>query len=52
VLRIVEELSNSVVAEVLELPPATVQKRYGRALLKLHQRLAEHGIGAEGIKES
>ena len=52
VLRLVEELSNSEVAEVLELPPATVQKRYGRALLKLHQRLAEHGIGADGIKES
>ena len=52
VLRLVEELSNSEVAEVLELPPATVQKRYGRALLKLHQLLAEHGIGAEGIKES
>ena len=52
VLRLVEELSNSEVAEVLELPPATVQKRYGRALLKLHQLLAEHGIGADGIKES
>ena len=52
VLRLVEELSNSEVAEVLEIPPATVQKRYGRALLKLHQLLAEHGIGANGIKES
>ena len=52
VLRLVEELSNSEVAEVLEIPPATVQKRYGRALLKLHQLLAEHGIGADGIKES
>ncbi len=51
-LRLVEELSNSEAAEVLEIPAATAQKRYGRALLKLHQRLAEHGIGAEGIEES
>ena len=51
-LRLVEELSNSEAAEVLEIPAATAQKRYGRSLLKLHQLLAEHGIGADGIKES
>ena len=51
-LRLVEELSNSEAADVLEISAATAQKRYGRALLKLHQLLAEHGIGVEGIKES
>ena len=51
-LRLVEELSISEAAEILEISAATAQKRYGRALLKLHQLLAEHGIGADGIKES
>ena len=51
-LRLVEELSISEAAEVLEISAATAQKRYGRALLKPHQLLAEHGIGADGIKES
>ena len=51
VLRHAEDLSNSEVAEVLEIPPGTARKRYGRALLKLHQLFAEHGIGADGTKE-
>lgn len=51
VLRHAEDLSNSEVAEVLEIPPGTARKRYGRALLKLHQLFTEHGIGADGTKE-
>ena len=51
VLRHAEDLSNSETAEVLEIPPGTARKRYGRALLKLHQLFAEHGIGADGTKE-
>ena len=50
VLRLAEELSNAEVAEVLEISPATARKRYGRALLKLHQLFAEHGIGANGSR--
>jgi RNA polymerase sigma-70 factor (ECF subfamily) len=51
VLRHAEELSNAEVAEVLEITPGLARKRYGRALLKLHELFAAHGIGADGLKE-
>ena len=51
-LRLVEELSNSEAAEVLEIPAATAQKRYGRALFEAasttrrtwHRRRRNQGV--------
>ncbi|MCA9183584.1 MAG: sigma-70 family RNA polymerase sigma factor, partial [Planctomycetales bacterium] len=40
-LRHVEELSNAEVAEVLEMHPDTASKRYGRAVIRLAEKLAE-----------
>ncbi|MGD9855028.1 MAG: sigma-70 family RNA polymerase sigma factor [Planctomycetaceae bacterium] len=39
-LRHVEELSNAEVAELLEIEPAAASKRYGRAVRRLSERLA------------
>jgi RNA polymerase sigma-70 factor (ECF subfamily) len=46
-MRNFEGLSNQEVAQVLDLDPATASKRYGRALLRLRQRLIDSGV-AEG----
>jgi RNA polymerase sigma-70 factor (ECF subfamily) len=43
-LRNFEELSNTEVAAILEIEPATASKRYGRALLRLHRILLDHGL--------
>jgi RNA polymerase sigma-70 factor (ECF subfamily) len=43
-LRHVEELNNSEVAELLEIEPKTASKRYGRAVRRLRERLLEQGI--------
>ena len=51
VLRHAEELTNAEVADLLDIDPNTARQRYGRALQKLHQLFAEHGIGADGAKE-
>ena len=43
-LRHIEALSNSEVADLLEMTPNTARQRYGRALRRLHQLLASHNI--------
>lgn len=43
-LRHYEGLSHDEAAEVLQIEPATARKRYGRALLRLHQKLSESGL--------
>jgi RNA polymerase sigma-70 factor (ECF subfamily) len=43
-LRHAEGLSNNELADLLEIDPNTARQRYGRALRRLHQRLAEQGI--------
>lgn len=43
-LRHVEGLTNSEIADLLKLDVKTASKRYGRALLKLSNRLSEKGI--------
>ena len=48
VLRHAEELTNAEVAELLEIDPNTARQRYGRALQKLHQLFAAHGLDAKG----
>lgn len=45
-MRYVEQLSNQEVAYLLELDPATVSKRHGRAVLRLQKILAD--LGFEG----
>ena len=52
VLRHAEELSNTEVADLLDIDPNTARQRYGRALRQLHQLFAEHGIGIDGSEES
>jgi RNA polymerase sigma-70 factor (ECF subfamily) len=49
VLRNLEELSNAEVAELLGIDPAAASRRYGRALLRLREVLAPHGLtGSQG----
>jgi RNA polymerase sigma-70 factor (ECF subfamily) len=43
-MRTLEGLSNQDVAQVLALDPATASKRYGRALLRLRDRLRREGL--------
>ena len=43
-LRNFEGLSNKNVAQLLGLEPATASKRYGRAILRLRQQLADIGV--------
>lgn len=43
-LRHAEGLSNNEVADLLEIDPNTARQRYGRAVRRLHQQLAENGI--------
>jgi RNA polymerase sigma-70 factor (ECF subfamily) len=43
-LRNFEDLSNQEAAKVLEIDPAAASKRYGRALLRLRQRLVDLGL--------
>jgi RNA polymerase sigma-70 factor (ECF subfamily) len=43
-MRNFEGLTNQEVAQLLDLDPATASKRYGRALLRLRQRLLDSGI--------
>lgn len=43
-LRHVEGLTNSEIADLLELDAKTASKRYGRALVRLSDRLAERGF--------
>ena len=51
VLRHAEELSNTEVADLLDIDPNTARQRYGRAVRQLHQLFAENGIGMDGTKE-
>ena len=51
VLRHAEELSNTEVADLLDIDPNTARQRYGRAVRQLHQLFAENGIGVDGTKE-
>ncbi len=46
-LRHAEGPSSSEVADILEIDPNTARQRYGRALLRLHQLLAENDISME-----
>lgn len=48
-LRHVEGLSNSEVADLLGVHPNTGRQRYGRALRQLHKLLAGHDISLGGI---
>jgi RNA polymerase sigma-70 factor (ECF subfamily) len=48
-LRHVEGLSNNEVADILEIDPNTARQRYGRALRRLHQRLAENDMSIDGV---
>ena len=43
-MRYLERLSNREIGQILELDPATVSKRHGRALLRLEKNLRENGI--------
>ena len=43
-MRILEQMSNQEVAQVLEIEPATASQRYGRALLRLRELLRERGL--------
>ena len=47
-LRAFEGLENEEVAQVLGLEPGTASKRYGRALLRLRQALAEESVTESG----
>lgn len=47
-LRHVEGLSNNEVADILDIDPNTARQRYGRALRRLHQLLAENDISIDG----
>src|SRR5262245_35242515 len=47
-LRAFEGLENEEVAQVLSLEPGTASKRYGRALLRLRQALAETSASESG----
>ena len=47
-LRHVEGLSNNEVADILNIDPNTARQRYGRALRRLHQLLAENDISIDG----
>ena len=44
VLRILEELSNQEVAQLLRLDPSTTSRRYGRAVLRLRKILLDRGL--------
>ena len=44
VMRYLEKLSNQEVGYILELDPATVSKRHGRALLRMQKVLLESGL--------
>ena len=44
VMRYLEKLSNREIGYILELDPATVSKRHGRALLRLEKHLRQNGI--------
>ncbi len=48
-LRHVDGLSNNEVADILEIDPNTARQRYGRALRRLHQRLAENDMSIDGV---
>ena len=48
-LRHVEGLSNNEVADILEIDPNTARQRYGRALRRLHQQLAENDMSIDGV---
>ncbi len=48
-LRHMEGFSNNEVADILEINPNTARQRYGRALRRLHQRLAENDMSIDGI---
>jgi RNA polymerase sigma-70 factor (ECF subfamily) len=43
-LRHVEELSNSEVADLLAIEKSAASRRYGRAVIRLREKLVEHGI--------
>src|SRR5437660_1386929 len=43
-IRTLEGLTNQEVAQVLDIDPSAASKRYGRAILKLRQRLLETGL--------
>lgn len=53
-MRHSEELTNSEVAELLQIDPNAASKRYGRALRRLHSQLTEHdphfGDSLRGLK--
>src|SRR5262249_61845510 len=44
ILRVYEGLPYDDVAGILGIEPAAARKRHGRALLKLHALLTEHGL--------
>ena len=44
VLRILEELSNQEVAQLLHLDPSTTSRRYGRAVMRLRNILLDSGL--------
>jgi RNA polymerase sigma-70 factor (ECF subfamily) len=44
VFRILEELSNQEVAQLLHLDPSTASRRYGRAVLRLRKILLDSGL--------
>jgi RNA polymerase sigma-70 factor (ECF subfamily) len=46
-MRHAEGLSNAEVADVLQIDPSTARKRHGRALRRLHQRLADSNISLD-----
>jgi RNA polymerase sigma-70 factor (ECF subfamily) len=46
-LRHAEGLSNAEVADLLDIDPNTARQRYGRALRRLHQLLAENSISMD-----
>ena len=47
-LRHVEGLSNTEVADLLDIDPNTARQRYGRALRRFHRLLAESDISVDG----
>jgi RNA polymerase sigma-70 factor (ECF subfamily) len=49
-LRSFEDLSNQKAAQVLQIEPAAASKRYGRALLRLRQRLVELGLTDPSVR--
>lgn len=50
-LRHAEGLSNAEAADLLNIKPDSVRRRYGRALLRLHRQLAANGISMDRVGE-